>query len=138
MESLRLFRSLRLSNYANYCILAVIICHLLFFYYLVLLIIFSLLYSKHVHVFQGLNSIRDLDGLVHVLDLTEMQISEALRGLKVSRSRTHSPVPIKIYYKYLTQLLQSIRKNNGFQSTSSLVMNSFRARIARYIFHSKI
>jgi len=79
---------------------------------------------------QGLNSIRDLDGLVHVLDLTEMQISEALRGLKVSRSRTHSPVPIKIYYKYLTQLLQSIRKNNGFQSTSSLIMNSFRARIA--------
>ncbi|XP_065064187.1 T-cell activation inhibitor, mitochondrial-like [Rhopilema esculentum] len=78
---------------------------------------------------QGLSSINDFDGLVPVLDLTEMQISEQLQGLQISRSRTHDPVPIKLYYKQASKLLCSLRESRDFDTMVTPLMNRYRARV---------
>ena len=77
-------------------------------------------------------SLADLDGLLPVLDLEEMQISEILWGLRISRGRKQDPVPIKLYYKQVSKLLQNIRETFDQDTMVSLLLGKFRGRIVRY------
>lgn len=80
---------------------------------------------------QAVVSLADLDGLLPVLDLEEMQISEILWGLRISRGRKQDPVPIKLYYKQVSKLLQNIRETFDQDTMVSLLLGKFRGRIVR-------
>ena len=81
---------------------------------------------------QAIASLREYAGLLPVLDYKDMQVSELLKGLKISRVRSQTPVPINVYCKRITKLHQTLRDT---QDEDVLVTRSFggiKARVTRY------
>eukprot|EP00794_Sanderia_malayensis_P018604 gene18604-20475_t len=79
---------------------------------------------------KALVSLSDMDGLRHVLDFSEMQISEMLLGLRVTRSKKHEPVSVQFYYKNVTRLLQSLRESHDTDILMPPFLDEIRGKIA--------
>ncbi len=73
----------------------------------------------------------DMDGLYHVLDFTELQISEILHGLQISRTRSQEPFPIKHYYKHVSKLLQVLRETVDKDILIPPFLEKVRGKITR-------